>query len=325
MGGNIWKDLSVRLSLEDYLKVEEEIISLLKSLQPDIIVRRIAFIRDKKDFGDLDLIVSNVTIDLLNQLQQLGYLVNNNGNVLSFLYNSFQIDLIKVPKPLVDYSVNYFSWNDAGNLLGRMSKSLGFKHSHYGLYFIHRGVNNDKIYNEYLLSNQYTDVIKYLQLDINKYLQGFNTKEELFKWIISSPYFNADKFKFENLNHQNKVRDRKRSTYNEFLKYLEDNNLYGIPPKIIIEDKLKYLYSIYPELEACVETDLIKEINSNLISKYFNGELISNITGIPLKTKDLGDFIKYFKIKYSRTELLSSIVYETTETLIKEAYRTFKA
>lgn len=37
MGGNIWKDLSVRLNLEDYLKVEEEFNDPEYYLPPTVI------------------------------------------------------------------------------------------------------------------------------------------------------------------------------------------------------------------------------------------------------------------------------------------------
>ena len=293
MGGNIWKEDSVRLNKQQYLKTQNDVQSLLINKFPNIVIKTIASIYDKETFGDLDLLVQIDTINncrsvVKEYLTSLGFKTNSNGEVLSFLYHNFQVDLIFVNKLNIDYAKNYFSWNDCGNLIGRIAKQLGVKHSHLGLYYTNRK-EDGKLLNEYLLSSDYSTVLDLLYLDKDKFFKGFNTKKELFDWIISSPYFNHEKFKLINLNNKNRVRDRKRVTYNEFLTYLETLPYDSLIPKILVDDKLSFVLNQFPHLKPLLEEDTLKEKQARIYSEYYNGILISQITG--LTGKELGTFI----------------------------------
>ena len=79
-------------------------------------------------------IVYCVPIDfeyLKSILNSVGYI--RNGNVVSIEFKNFQIDFIYVKPIEYECANNYFSYNDMGNLLGRVIKQLGFKLSFKGL------------------------------------------------------------------------------------------------------------------------------------------------------------------------------------------------
>lgn len=313
MGGNIWKEQSVRLELKDYLIVLQEVKALLEEhiVLDKNEIKEIAYIKNKADFGDLDLLLTSRfehKTFLIKYLENSEMLYKVNGDVVSFLYKNFQVDIIFVNASDILYAKNYFSWNDAGNLVGRMIKQLGFKHGHNGLYYINR--QDTQVLSETCVSKDYLDALRILKLDTSLFLKGFDTKEQLFNWVIASPYFNKDIFKFENLNHTNKVRDRKRATYNDFLKYLET-----LPDKTFNYkfDRQSIAVYHYPFLADVLTSDLKRSEDNLKIKGVFNGEVFTKLLNI--YDKPLGAFIKYFKSKYSSEYLLMMADTKTNEEI----------
>jgi hypothetical protein len=52
--------------------------------------------------------------------------------------NVFQVDLISNPAESFEFASRYFSYNDAGNLVGRLAHARYTSLRHDGLYFYHR-------------------------------------------------------------------------------------------------------------------------------------------------------------------------------------------
>ena len=324
MGGNIWKNQSLRLEKTEYFKYCEQVTSILHNFGIIENLHIVEALRDKTDFGDMDIVLSvKPNQDLITPLRCLlddaGYATSTNGNVLSFLFNSFQIDLICVPQAQYDYACKYFSFNDLGNVAGRMLKQYGFKHGWNGLYYVQR--NGDHVVKEHLLSINYLDIINILGLDKYKFFHGFNDYEDMFNWLVKSPLFISSIFKYENLNHTNKVRDRKRKVYNLFLDYidkLDDSIKNKEVPKLSEEEKRSFVFSKFPKLALEVER-LDKEIEiHNIIKLKFNGELVKSLTG--LSGAPLGDFIKLFKSSYNDNWIFNTPQYEIN-LLIKKIYQ----
>ncbi len=81
-------------------------------------------------------------------------------------------------------------------------------------------------------------------------MKGFETFEEIFKFVIDSANFNTEMFQMENLKSIDKKRNRKRGSYHLFLKYLKDNKIYV--RNDFEEDKTKYIIAIdfyFPEVK----------------------------------------------------------------------------
>ena len=304
MGGNIWKDQSIRLNKNEYFEccyqVQEFLTSVLGVDQQDIFV--IQAVKDKESFGDMDIVIrkNNYNIlDIQTKIQEQNLNTSKNCDILSFLNtNNFQIDLIFVDRNVFNYACNYFSWQDLGNLLGRLIKQYGFKHGWNGLYYVQR--NGDHVVQEHLLSTRYLDIINILGLDRYKFLCGFNSYEDMFDWLVKSPLFISSIFKYENLNHTNRVRDRKRKVYNLFLDYIDklDDSIKNKEfIKLTEEEKRSFVFSKFPKLKTEVEK-IDEEIKfHNEVKTKFNGKLVMELTN--LKSVELGNFIKYFKSYYT--------------------------
>ena len=325
MGGNIWKDQSVRLNKSEYFEccyqVKDLLVSILGISPEDIFI--IEAVKNKESFGDMDIVIrkNNYNIlDIQTKIQEQNLKTSKNGDILSFLnINNFQIDLIFVDKGSFNYACNYFGCQDLGNLLGRIIKQYGFKHGWNGLYYVQR--NGDHVVKEHLLSINYLDIINILGLDKYKFFHGFNDYEDMFNWLVKSPLFISSIFKYENLNHTNRVRDRKRKVYNLFLDYidkLDDSIKNKEVPKLSEEEKRSFVFSKFPKLALEVER-LDKEIEiHNIVKSKFNGELVKSLTG--LSGVPLGDFIKLFKSSYNDNWIFNTPQYEIN-LLIKKIYQ----
>lgn len=303
MGGNVFKHTHkvVRLSAGTYYETVRQVKTLLDGVRLGLEYHDVQAIYSKPDFGDMDLVVNTNSSDAIlaheDYLKNLGFPISRNGDVLSFLFHQFQIDLLFIPEESFSYACNYFAWNDLGNIVGRLSKKLGMKHGHAGLYYVQR--DGDVVVKEHLLSNEYTKILEILELDIEHFKKGFNTEVEMFQWAGSSPYFDPEIFKFENLNHINRVRDRKRKTYNQLVEwcaktYAPAQVRKDFPEK---EKRLDFVLNIFPFIKE--EHDrLEKEITlKREAALKFNGKIIMEL--IPkLSGKDLGSFITYFKSLY---------------------------
>lgn len=138
MGGNAFPNYCLaRLNAEDYVIISNEIVNRLRSNFPDSLFEVIPSYRSKDSFGDLDILYcSDVPRDSLkNCISPVDYVYN--GDVSSFAVEIndqlFQVDLIKSPRVSFDFALSYFSYNDLGNLLGRVFRRGGLKLGHRGL------------------------------------------------------------------------------------------------------------------------------------------------------------------------------------------------
>ena len=326
MGGNIFENTR-RYSKEEYLAIQEKWVTLLSNY---FTVGTLRIVKDKQTFGDLDLVLAGSKEKLIELLTD-NYPLSINGNIVSLKDIDFQVDLIIVPETMFDYSVNYFGLQDLGNVAGRMLKQYGFKHGWQGLYYpqrsdIEESTSNgaEHVVKEHLLSLNYYKTLEIAQLDVDKFKDGFNTMEEMFQWIVQSPLFNPHIFKFENLNHTNKVRDRKRKTYNAFLVWLEKNGWFDKDSpheKLSKKEKREYVLQYFPFIQKDIE-EVEEQIRVHKICKSkFNGELVMKLTN--LSGKELGNLMKTLK-PLTTDNIIYNMNQQEIELLIVNTYETIK-
>lgn len=321
MGGNVFKNTHDvrRLEATEYFQMVEQIKTLLSTLGLSLEYHDVQAIYSKESFGDMDVVVNTNDRNVIKLhkefLEGLKLPVSLNGDVLSFLYESFQIDLLFIPEESYEYACNYFAWNDLGNILGRLAKKMGVKHGHAGLFYVQR--DGDVVVKEHLLSNSYYTIIDLLELDREPFDKGFTTTIEMFEWVASSPYFDPEIFKFENLNHINRVRDRKRKTYNELLTWCSKFHANTKPSKEfpLKENRKEFVLNLFPFIaNAVFQLDLEISLKRQAALK-FNGKIVMQY--IPdLSGKDLGAFLTYFKEK--KDGFLTAYALNATEEEIKE-------
>jgi hypothetical protein len=191
-----------------------------------------------------------------------------------------------------------------GKTFHKMNLSYGWD----GLKYKYRNFNGRNSH-DITISKDPRKIFEFGGYDYDRYLEGFETIEKIFDFIIAGKYFNADIFKMENLKHIDKKRNRKRKSYHEFLKYVENR---GINKKFEFhENKKVYLPLIgfnFPEADLDNKLKVLDEKNeiNKQLNEKLNGSLI--MEWIPgLEGKALGDVIREFRNfhgnKYEETVL----------------------
>lgn len=306
MGGNALKQYSTtRLPAKEYFALVNEFSNQFEasfSFRPILIKAY----KSKESFGDADFILPS---DLLpanwtDRLKEAFVLAPEqyakNSNVVSIGYNNFQIDLIVTAAEDVNASVFYFAYNDFGNLIGRIGHKLGIKIGHRGLSLVIRHKErSDHILKEIYLTKDVGEALDILGLDREIYDNGFDTLEDIFKYVASSKYFDPEIYSLEHRSATSRVRDKKRATYSSFLKWVAETK-----PKAnhnFAEKSELGGYSLrmpYYETEVLTRYPWVGEEVNMLIEDFelemkfkeiYNGEIVSTMTGFTNKT--LGAFM----------------------------------
>jgi len=297
MGGNALKQFTEtrRVDASEYITICDEVLKLLNT--PNInrthVVRAY---RTKESFGDLDVLYTTVNDCRMSATDVAALFPGTvgliqNSDVVSVEYKNFQVDLIHCPAEEFEYSRAYFAWNDCGNLVGKIARQLGLKHGHSGLSLPLR--NEHTLMHDLILTRDPAEAIAFLDLDYDRFEAGFDTLEEMFEWVMESHWFNSSAYALENVSHYGRVRDRKRSTYQAFLKYLETKN---IPPLAAARDKTVYypmILSAFPHARQKFEEVFQTHAISLLVREKFGGGMVRELT--KLEGKELGAFVSHLK------------------------------
>jgi hypothetical protein len=209
--------------------------------------------------------------------------------------------------------MSYFSFNDLGNLRGKIAHKLGLKHGHTGLYFPVR--SKDHTLGNVLLTKDPKVAERFLDVES---LESFSTLEDIFKSVIASYYFNPEIYAFAEMNATSRVRDKKRSTYNSFLKYIEKYN----SPKYagaffnFNRDKTVYhemIFNAFPNAKAEFDALWVRKKMIEDASIKFNGHIVSELTGC--EGKELGHLMVFLKKELTLETILNKNPDEITEVI----------
>jgi hypothetical protein len=197
------------------------------------------------------------------------------------------------------------------------------KYGFQGLVYPYR-TKDSRVLKDITISKDPYKIFEFIGLDYNRFIEGFDTLQEIFDFILTSKYFNPDKFKFENLTGIDRKRNAKRKTYHQFLEYI--NNKQFDNKFIANKDKSVYI----SEIDKFFGTNLGDQIKSlklreeqlNYMHSKFNGNLI--MQWIPgLQGKELGDAITKFKKLFKTKEMFDAYIMCTTPENIKELFKSF--
>lgn len=324
MGGNALKKTKTRrFSAVEYRSTVADLLPRLKRVL-SVPLEEIPSFEEKESFGDCDVIVESNNLkfswgrDLIDEFGLDSTKFVKNTNVFSFAFNELQIDLILTPKNYFHSSLNYFSFNDLGNLVGRISHKLGIKYGHRGLSLVVRDKERgDHILEEIQLASDDGTKIIYEILGLpEKY--SFKTRKEIFEFVASSKFFDPAIFLLDNRNSNSKIRDRKRVTYREFLCYCAEGD---VSSNYSFEDK-KSLggYSIrepwfseivvprFPWVKERVESIIIENEKNKSLKRFLNAKDIGE--AFCVEGKELGEIMKKVNpiLKENRNRLLDGVI-----------------
>lgn len=255
-----------------------------------------------------------------------------NGPVCSFAYhleNSssyeyFQVDLILVED--LQMSRFYFSYGDLGGIIGRLTQHKCLTYGSKGLWVSPNQETITKFLSEYkinllvgyestiqimqitnailpkiMLTNEPDKICEYLGLDFKIWLNGFESKKQIFEWIKKSPWFELDSFRA--LDYEHRHRANARPMYMEFLNYIfiDEKNFdieKGNSTKYINKNLQLETIEYFDKIGMLIKH--IKQIEMNLIRKEkFSGKKFLNLGIEPKQIKMyLDNFNKYIYNKF---------------------------
>lgn len=325
MGGNAIKN-SKKISNSEIQKLKDNIVFNLKNFKFSSYIQSIGFPKtyeNKEDHGDLDTVVSLYDLNFYkNQYfeKEILKIFSSkdhyfNSNVFSIEFLEYQIDLIFCEPQYYFSHLNYLSYNDLGNFIGRTAHKMGLKFGEKGLLLPIRLNSNVE---EMILSSDFEKIIEFLGYNKEIYKQGFKTLEEIFEFTVNSKYFSGSSFIDSEQNHTNRVRNSKRKTWNKFCSYLKENSLldknFNFPDKEISQKSALEFFNKVSEYNFILQEN--EKRNSE--AEKFNGNIVKELTS--LKEKSLGIFIKRFKEKYN----ISDFSKEEIKELIKQEAEAFE-
>lgn len=323
MGGNALEVESVRLRKDSYLNLSKR----LKELFP--YGETIRSYGNKETFGDLDFLYpaecgygnTSRVQEVLGENFTLSQEPVKNGDVTSYgvLLDEgvFQVDFIGVPSDRFCFAENYFAYNDMGNLLGRVARSAGVKLGHLGLFYIQRSPNNDSVVlKEHLLTDDWDIALTFLGYSPERYHRGFDSLEDIFEFVMSSPYYDFSKFDLSQRNRKARTRDAKRPNYRAFLEYQQQR-----PKEKICDSDLDRVFDWFPVFEKEYYVCESNNHLNNLYKKKYNGDIVRSVTG--LEGKELGKFMSALSKELTRDVVLQ-LDKKYIEALIDLYYREWK-
>ena len=301
MGGKAMAIVGVeteRKNTKDHLRIQALMVTKIEQLFKTE-VATVAFFRNKESHGDVDLLIRNTGNlgNIAEILKENFGPVHSNGNVFSFEFEKYQIDVIPQAERYWKTAQTFFDWDPTGNLMGKIAHKFGLKYGFQGLVYPFRSFSG-RLSKDITISLDDREIFKFLGFDYDTYLAGFNSVEDVFEYVINSKYFIAENFKMENLSAIDRKRNKKRKTYQEFLEYVNKKGIENQVNFTFSKDKDTYIDIIdqqFPGSEFVHKLEIlkIKDKIAKQSSEMFNGRLVMELTD--LSGKDLGKVLGDFK------------------------------
>lgn len=301
MGGNLFK--LGRITKEKYIKIETEIRQYLDNKLANA-YRIPRYYANKADFGDLDIIVNREALEnnweeirqeIVKDLNIEKY--KSNGRVFSTVYQNFQVDYFTTSDRFFQSTYNYLSFNDLGNLIGKICRRFNLKYGEQGLAYVYRRqLGNYK--KDITVTTDFKEICDFLKLNYDKWQKGFNNLKEIYQWSIASPYFSVEPYLQRSTTLNNRIKHR--PTIQKFIQYIEKNNL--TKTYNYLENKAEYIPWIdrsFPNanlIEKIKREKIEEETTKQIIAKFSGKKVIKLIPA--LSGKELGEFIVSFKDRF---------------------------
>ena len=280
----------------------------------EVVVSMIPAYATKPDFGDIDVLLHGPA-KYMERIKNdpgavfpnwSGHIYKNEGVVSVGIKHGdgiVQVDIIATgedwAKHMAAYS--YFAYNDLGNLMGRIAHRMGFKFGHEGLFYMLRDEASGHVYGEYRFDMAHSDILEFMGLDASRWEAGFQTLDDIFDFVASSPYFHPDIYLLDNVNAVSRVRDKKRKTYMSFLDWLERRGPRETDLKFRFDpDQRRFKEYLFrskmmsdPAFADWVQEVKFDHAESQYAKVFFDGYRVSEWTG--LSGKELGAFLDDFR------------------------------
>lgn len=318
MGGNLFK--AGRVTKERYEEILASLIPVLDKHFDDRYGIPRPY-RDKADYGDVDIILDAGCIQ--NKPDWFRKICDDLGveethsvrNVRSMLYKNFQVDFFMTKTSEFESSINFMSYNILGNLLGRIYHKFNLRFGEAGLFYVLRGFSNH-ISKEIVVTRDMQKILSFVGLSYQRWKEGFNNVEEIFEYVIESPYFCSNSYSPE--YYSVRKRANERPDFVKFLDYLETNKIEKNFPFERPKEQYLGMIDFYfkTDLKSANDKHVIKQERLQRIAEKFNGRLVKDLLNI--EGKEIGLFLEKYKSGFKDEETFGDFVLNATSKEIEQ-------
>lgn len=253
---------------------------------------------DKIDFGDIDVLVQDRgdwDVQRAAVVEALGITDTKTvGRVFSTAFRGLQTDFFPVAPQYLGSTYDFMSFNDLGNLLGRICRRFELKWGELGLAYVFRrtSVNNHVV--DLPITQDFGRVCEFLGLEHAAWVRGFATLVELYEWVVRSPYFSVAPYLDDPAGAMAK-RGRDRPTIARFVEFLRERDIAARP---VFGERSAYLdlvVAAFPEarLAEQLAAEHAAEARAVAIAARWSGKLVMRLR--PERGQALGELIMAFK------------------------------
>lgn len=282
------------------------------------------FYKKKESFGDIDILVSGGIKPMREYIEETfkPTEIFDNGNCWSFDYKEIQVDLITCSIENFDTNFMYLSYNDLGNYMGRIAQGFGLKYGTTGLWYEHYFKNQN--IGSVPVSKDYSKIFEFLGLDYTRWEEGFDTLEDIFKFIAYSPFFNWEMYQLASLNKINRDRNAKRASYMSFLAWIAEHVMGEFHQYKFEENKTLYITIIndtFPEANITKEIRKLEYLECRKL--YCKSKFSGVMRKYGFQGKELGAVMDGYKkfVNYDETiDIFDDFIIKSTESYIYEDF-----
>lgn len=292
MGG---KALSINLnkmSREDYENFLSFLMPKLKEKLPKNTFLNIPYYFDKKSFSDVDIIVSdenNIREKIIEFFVQEGSKKHvQRKDMLFFELNGVQIDIMIYKKESIYFARDFYSYNDLVSLFVKKvcsSKNLILLPD--GLFY--RRKNDKSQHQKVLITNNFDEVLSFMDFDVEKFRLGFKSKYDMYAFIIKSKHFSRWKFNKDYFKKIDTISYKNRVIFKAIIDMI--NSKEKAPEKLpsLLNDAIENFPLFKEKLQEIEKSE--KRIKK--VKRYFNGNTIKEETGY--NKIEIGNFIAFIR------------------------------
>lgn len=317
MGGNLFE--CSRLDNSEFKRISKEITHKLFCI--GVISAIPDGIKNKHSHGDVDFICAYpvVSDEQLKIAFGPDLKIHRNTDTISIFYESkYQVDLNFHPGADFNSAFNYNRGSDCGNLIGVLYSRLRYSYGHKGLQYRVNLSKEDSL-GAVSVSKDQKKILEFVGLDYDKWSDGFESVEDLFLWVVKSKYFNKEFYQFENLNHQNRIRNKKRPVFKGFVEWLEGRDMEN---NFVVGDKSDYIWKGLLHFGDSWWIDQARPLIEDRRRKLAVREIFSGVDLLEMgyAGKELGAILNKFKSSY---EDFDSFVLSKNKAEMIEIFKKF--
>jgi len=234
MGGLAFRQLGLytpRMTAQAYIKLSETITMKLKKLFRDVRIPKPT--PGKTTYGDLDFLVQDpytaiTAQDVRKAIGASHYLTT--GHTWNFAVPAMteadnleqeeihrQVD-VHICDNNIEWEEFLDSYGDLWTILGTLTRFCGFLCDDKGFHLLVSPIDKeDKKASKVLLTKSPKECLRFLNLDITTYENGFETVVKMFDYITTSKIFTPEAFSKSRLTHNDRAKARQRPVYLQWL------------------------------------------------------------------------------------------------------------